>query len=122
MKTRLDPRHQHRQKLITKLYSYSFNPKKTRGEIKPIIIDLIKIDSILGKAAPEWPVEKLNKVDLAILRLAIWELIIEKINPPKVVIDEAVELAKEFGADNSPSFVNGVLGTILSNQNAGKNS
>lgn len=121
MKTRLDPRHQHRQKLITKLYSYSFNPKKTRGEIKPIIIDLIKIDSILGKAAPEWPVEKLNKVDLAILRLAIWELIIEKINPPKVVIDEAVELAKEFGADNSPSFVNGVLGTILSNQNAGQN-
>ena len=58
-----------------------------------------------------WPVDKLNKIDLAILRLAIYEL--ENLEvPPKVVIDEAVELAKEFGSENSPSFVNGVLGTI----------
>lgn len=64
-----------------------------------------------------WPVEKLNRIDLAILRLAIYELGNEKI-PPKVVIDEAVELAKEFGSENSSSFVNGVLGTIY--KDAGK--
>jgi len=58
-----------------------------------------------------WPVDKLNKIDLAILRLAIYELERKK-TPPKVIIDEAVELAKEFGGENSPSFINGVLGTI----------
>jgi N utilization substance protein B len=55
----------------------------------------------------------LNKIDLAILRLAVFELIIENSQPPKVIIDEAVELAKEFGSESSSKFVNGVLGTIL---------
>ena len=66
----------------------------------------------IAEAAPQWPTEKLNKIDLAILRLATHELQDTK-TPPKVVIDEAVELAKEFGSESSPSFVNGVLGTIL---------
>lgn len=69
------------------------------------------IDEKIGLAAPIWPVEKLNRIDLAILRLAVYELENSQA-PPKVVIDEAVELAKEFGAESSPSFVNGVLGTI----------
>lgn len=71
-----------------------------------------KIDPIIIKTAPEWPLEKLNKTDLAILRLAVFEMTIEKKQPVKVIIDEAVELAKEIGSENSPSFVNGVLGTI----------
>ena len=70
------------------------------------------IDQYILKAAPRWPLERINKIDLAILRLAIWELCFQKKEPPKVIIDEAVELAKEFGGENSPSFVNGVLGTI----------
>jgi len=71
------------------------------------------IDNIIQAAAPEWPTNKIAKIDLAILRLATNELLVEKKEPPKVIIDEAVELAKAFGNDNSAKFVNGVLGTIL---------
>ncbi|EKD87255.1 MAG: hypothetical protein ACD_36C00174G0003 [uncultured bacterium] len=70
------------------------------------------IDEKIAGAAPEWPLPKISKIDLAILRLAVTELV-EKKEPPKVIIDEAVELAKQFGNDNSSKFVNGVLGTIL---------
>lgn len=73
------------------------------------------LDHKICSAAPEWPLSKVAKVDLAILRLATYELLTEKQTPPKVVIDEAVELAKEFGGDGSAPFVNGVLGTILGN-------
>lgn len=70
-----------------------------------------KIDKIITKAAPAWPIDKINKIDLAILRFAVYELM-EKVTPQKVVIDEAVEIAKEYGSESSSSFVNGVLGTI----------
>ena len=76
--------------------------------------NLPEIDELIAKSAPEWPVNKLNKVDLALLRLAIYEMKVEKTTPPKVVIDEAVELAKEYGQDTSSSFINGVLGNIIS--------
>ena len=66
-------------------------------------------------AATEWPINRLNKIDLAVLRLAVYELKYEE-TPPKVVIDEAVELAKEFGSENSSSFINGVLGTIYKDE------
>lgn len=80
----------------------------------PSIIDnLTTIDSIIKSIAPKWPLEKINKVDLAILRCALWELTITKDTPPKVVIDEAVELGKEFGTDTSSSFINGCLGSII---------
>lgn len=78
-----------------------------------VIDNLSAIDSEIVAAAPEWPIERINKTDLAILRLAIFELLIQKKEPPKVIIDEAVELGKEFGSENSASFVNGVLGNIL---------
>lgn len=71
------------------------------------------IDQNITESAPEWPLERINKIDLAILRLAIFELLIQKKEPPKVIIDEAVELSKEFGSESSASFVNGVLGNIL---------
>lgn len=114
MKTAQDPRHKKRVRKIKLLYSYSFlKDQKKHKPIEPIIKNLYKIDKVISKCAPEWPVEKLNKIDLAILRLALYELLIEKLNPHKVVIDEAIELGKEFGSDNSPKFVNGVLGTAL---------
>ncbi|MFO0955223.1 MAG: transcription antitermination factor NusB [Candidatus Saccharibacteria bacterium] len=69
-------------------------------------------DALITPAAPEWPLEQIAKMDLAILRLAIYELHIKREVPPKVVINEAVELAKSFGGDNSSRFINGVLGTI----------
>lgn len=74
-----------------------------------------KIDEDIRNSAPEWPIEKIAKVDLAILRLAVYELNFSK-TPPKVAIDEAVELAKEFGAETSPGFVNGVLASLLEKQ------
>jgi N utilization substance protein B len=112
MKTAKDPRHQKRKQKVRMLFAESFTPQsKLPNEVKKILANSAQIDAKIRKAAPAWPLEKLNKIDLAILRLAIYELENKK-TPPKVVIDEAVELAKEFGSENSPSFVNGVLGTI----------
>ncbi len=73
-----------------------------------------ELDAILSPIAPDWPLEQISKVDLTILRIAIYELLHYQADvPPKVVINEAVELAKSFGSDNSSRFVNGVLGTAL---------
>ena len=72
-----------------------------------------EIDEIIAKSAPEWPLDQISKVDLSILRLAIAELLHREATPTKVAIDEAVELAKEFGGANSSKFVNGVLGTVV---------
>lgn len=74
-----------------------------------------EIDRIITQAAPEWPIEQIAKIDLAILRLSLFELLFAKTVPPKVVIDEAVELGKEFGSEASSNFINGVLGTVLRN-------
>ncbi len=71
-----------------------------------------KVDVQIVTSAPEWPLERINKIDLAILRLAIFELIVQKTDPPQVIIDEAIELAKEFGSDRYSSFINGVLGDV----------
>lgn len=72
-----------------------------------------KLDAIIVPAAPEWPLDQIAKMDRSILRMSLYELLIKKDVPPKVAINEAVELAKEFGGDNSSKFVNGVLGTIF---------
>jgi transcription termination factor NusB len=114
MKTSQDPRHKKREKIIKKLYEWSFsNGSKTPPLIKNILKGQKTIDKVISESAPEWPVEKLNKVDLAILRLAVWELLIERKKPVKVVIDEAIELGKEYGAESSSKFINGVLGTVV---------
>lgn len=112
MKTAKDPRHQARREAVKALFAQSFTPQpKASRHVKKILDKVDEIDKKIQLAAPAWPVEKLNKIDLAILRLAVYELANKK-TPPKVVIDEAVELAKELGSEKSPSFVNGVLGTI----------
>ncbi len=112
MKTAKDPRHQKRREIVKVLFAESFTHQdEIPKEAKEIMNNLDDIDKKIRKSAPQWPIEKLNKIDLAILRLSVYELE-NKSTPPKVVIDEAVELAKEFGSDASPSFINGVLGTI----------
>lgn len=76
------------------------------------VIDLQStLDDTLRPLAPEWPIEQIARIDRAVLRLGLYELLHSKDVPPKVVINEAVELAKAFGSDNSGKFVNGVLGT-----------
>jgi len=71
-----------------------------------------RIDRIIKPAAPEWPIAQIALIDLVILRVAIYELLFKREVPPKVAINEAVELAKSFGGPNSSKFVNGVLGTV----------
>lgn len=112
MKKATDPRHLKRQELLKALFAWDFQ-KKRSSKIQNIINNLTSIDNLIKKSAPAWPIEQISKVDLAILRLGIYELTIEKKEPVKVIIDEAVELAKEFGSDSSKSFVNGVLGSII---------
>jgi N utilization substance protein B len=73
---------------------------------------LSEIDILIQEAAPAWPLAQMAPVDKAIMRLAVYELCYGHDAPPKVVINEAVELAKVFGSESSPRFVNGVLGTI----------
>lgn len=74
------------------------------------------LDRIIEEAAPSWPLSQMPGVDKAILRIALFELLIDDVEqtPVKAVINEAVELAKHFGSDNSSRFVNGVLGTVVS--------
>lgn len=115
MKTTLDPRHKKRDQIIKRLFSWGFKPEKvSRRKLTAAILPKIPlIDGIIAKAAPQWPIKQINRIDLAILRLAVWELKIVKKEPPKVIIDEAIELGKTYGSEKSPSFINGVLGTIL---------
>jgi N utilization substance protein B len=70
------------------------------------------LDKIVDESAPEWPIDQISLIDKTVLRIAIYELFNLKDVPPKVAINEAVELSKEFGGESSSKFVNGVLGTI----------
>jgi N utilization substance protein B len=74
------------------------------------------LDGIIQPIAPEWPVDQIARVDRTVLRMALYELRNSKDVPPKVVINEAVELAKAFGGENSSKFINGVLGTAFRQQ------
>lgn len=113
MKTSQDPRHLKREKAIRALFQYSYTEKPGSNPLAGQVVEqLPRIDELIQKSAPEWPLIKLNRIDLAILRLAVYELLNHD-NPSKVVIDEAIELAKQYGAENSPKFVNGALGTAL---------
>lgn len=114
MKTSRDPRHRKRQKIVKLLFSYSFSKQPIKDTSTNEIINVLPtIDTIIGTIAPEFPIEKINKIDLAMLRLAVFELTIAKKEPPKVIVDEAVELAKKFGGDSSPGFINGALGNLI---------
>ncbi len=77
-----------------------------------------EIDDIIRPVAPEWPIEQIARIDRVVLRIGVYELIFTADVPPKVAINEAVELAKAFGGDNSSKFINGVLGTVLRNKEA----
>lgn len=115
MKTSADPRHIKRQKAVEDLFRNDFHKQSIGDYPKKILQHSQEIDDLIQKAAPEFPIQKINKVDLSVLRLAVYELIIEKKEPPKVIIDEAIELAKEYGGETSPAFVNGALGKIIEN-------
>lgn len=118
MKTPLDPRHKKRQKLIEELFKVQFHKQNLTKEAVEIMNNKDFVDKKIEKAAPEFPIDKINKIDLAILRLAVFELLVGKREPPKVVIDEAIELAKEYGGETSPAFINGALGNIIKHEHS----
>jgi transcription antitermination protein NusB len=117
-------RHQRRAFLMQLLFAHTFDEAKQQalGEevlspeenelLQQILIAAPSIDAQIAAHAPERPLAEINKVDLSIMRLIIFESQTEK-TPKKVLVDEAVELAKEYGSETSAKFVNGVLGKIL---------
>ena len=135
MKRRNDPRHFSRLLAIQTFFSENFETKNKRckhslkdlkeiNEIKKYDKDLFnkliegvkenksEIDEKIKEHAPQWSLEQIKRVDIEILRIAIYEGFIGQITPPKVAIDEAIELAKELSGEASDKFVNGVLGAI----------
>jgi N utilization substance protein B len=80
--------------------------------VEGVINNLEAIDAIITETAPEWPIAQITVVDRNVLRLGIFELMFSKKIPPKVAINEAVEMGKRFGGESSGKFVNGVLGTL----------
>lgn len=82
--------------------------------VHSVIEKITELDTVIQKAAPQWPIEQIAAVDRAVLRVGLYELLFGNRDevPPKVAINEAIELAKSFGGDSSGRFVNGVLGTV----------
>ena len=74
------------------------------------------LDQIIAKYAPEWPLDQIAAIDRNILRIALWEFAVYHDTPIKVAINEAVELAKQYGSDSAPRFINGVLGALADHQ------
>lgn len=85
--------------------------------VNGVIENLSKIDEIITKYAPEWPLDQITIIDRNVLRIGIYELKFSEGTPPKVAINEAIELAKSFGGPSSGKFVNGVLGSIFKDMN-----
>jgi N utilization substance protein B len=75
-----------------------------------------ELDELIAKYAPEWPLDQIATIDRNILRIAFWEFAISRETPVKVAINEAVELAKLYGSDSAPRFINGVLGTLVEHE------
>jgi len=83
--------------------------------VNGVVEHLSDIDKIIEKAAPEWPIEQINIIDRNVLRIGLYEILYGKKEevPPKVAINESIELAKNFGGESSGKFINGVLGTVF---------
>lgn len=136
MKTKTDPRHQSRIIVVQKLFEKLFQGKSDRSiwldmgisqtnsttkydtELEKKIFDGVleqksEIDKIIEKYATERPIDQMSKIDHQILRVAVYEGFVGKITPPKVAIDEAVELGREFAGETSAKFINGVLGKLF---------
>ena len=134
MKSNIDSRHSARRLALASIFCWLFSETNddeclllsktlleeevtdselTASIIKGVKENNTKIDALIEQCAPEWPLDKISKIDLVILRIAIYEIVFAKTVPNKVAVDEAIELSKEFGNDTSQKFVNGVLGSII---------
>ena len=84
-----------------------------RNLVKGVMDNTTEIDILISRLAHSWPIDQMAAVDRSLLRMAIYELLFESSSPPKVIINEAVEIAKGFGGENSSKFMNGILGTLV---------
>jgi N utilization substance protein B len=84
-----------------------------RETLKGVVKHKKKLLEVIEKFAPEWPIDKIAKIDRAVLEIGAYEILYSKEVPPIVAINEAIEVAKHFGDDNSPKFINGVLSSIM---------
>ncbi len=116
MKSATDPRHVIRRRIVKELFANEFASQLASPTTTKIIKKSKKLDELIKNSAGQWPIDRINKVDLAILRLGVWE-ILENKTSFKVIIDEAIELAKEYGSEKSPPFINAVLGNIVNEKN-----
>lgn len=109
----MDNRHKDRMKIVQELYSILLNQKTIySAKTASVLSHVDNLDKHIQDVAQKYTVDKIAKVDLSILRLALYELIIEKKQPPKAIINEAIDLAKELAGEKSPGFINAVLGKI----------
>ena len=103
------------EETLSRLLADSALPEEAASFVHELVIEVLgnkeKIDSMVQRFAAAWPLEQMAIIDRNILRIGICEILLDRV-PPKVAINEAVELAKAFGSDSSPKFVNGVLGSI----------
>jgi len=97
------------EELEEKYKKFTFDIVKGVNKAYPIL------DEVIAEYAPEWPLDQVASIDRNIIRIALWEFGVAKCSPVKVAINEAVELAKIYGSDSTPRFVNGVLGSLVSN-------
>jgi N utilization substance protein B len=134
----MSSRHLSRSIVMQSLYEWDFSGKKLDLEkivgknikefgpgledetfiwqlVTGVVEHLSELDKIIEKAAPEWPIEQITIIDRNVLRIGLYELLFSKKEevPPKVAINEAIELAKSFGGESSGKFINGVLGTVF---------
>jgi len=114
----MDVRNQKRITVVQELFAHSFLPNEATAKYDRKTQEIIAFSGSLNKEirkyASKFPLDKIARIDVAILQLAIYELIKDKKEPPKVIINEAVELAKELGSEKSYAFINAVLGKIYS--------
>ncbi len=114
----MDTRHTRRMKIVQELYSTLVNQNTVAAtKTTHILSSVHELDRYIQKAAQKYSIENIAKVDLSILRLAVYELVIERKEPAKVIINEAINLAKELAGEKSPGFVNAVLGKIYTKIN-----
>lgn len=88
----------------------------TRQIVFGVLPLVLKLDDFIAQHAPEWPLDQVAAIDRNIIRIALWEFAVSGLTPVKVAINEAIELAKLYGSDSTPRFVNGVLGSLADRQ------
>ena len=120
----MDSRHLQRIEIVQDLFAREFHdptsPQEQTDKLPDTIDDILKhkkeIDAHIETHAPKYPIDRISKVDVNILRLALYEMLYDKKQPEKVIINEAVDLAKELGNERSYAFVNAVLGSFMSSR------